>query len=221
MYAGALAPFLADLDMALRALGELEVRDGLRIDVPLLGAIALRESEAGLMLVPRGDPCGTGDATPREWTPERLAGCASLVKQVVGRKAARPGRVLVVPADGGGWGRGIFQADLVGEHTRGRIPKLGEPWPVFEQAKLAIEVIQRAREELAEFRGRPIFPKAVACRYNAGLPYVLAALRAGHDPDTVTTPGPSRRPDYGSDVLARRAALIASDPVRFVDRSLT
>ena len=49
--------------------------------------------------------------------------------------------------------------------------------------------------------------RASVAAYNGGEGAVLQSLAAGLDPDTTTAKGPSGRPDYSSDVLARAATL--------------
>jgi hypothetical protein len=114
----------------------------------------------------------------------------------------------------GGHGRGLFQIDDRGPY-KDLVPAPGVDWSPFQQAQAACIVLADAREQLAEFRALPVFEVATICRYNASLARVVAALRVGVHPDTVTTKGPSGRPDYGSDVLARRALLRAKYPTVF------
>jgi hypothetical protein len=216
-----LQPHLGDIQEAVLALDEgLAVRDGLRIDVPMVCAVGQRESHFGWGwgYSPKGDRNGAGDASVREWTRARYEAHRDRVK-IVGPGAE--GRVRVYPTDGKGWGRGFFQIDLVGDFAH-LIPTPGVDWPVFEQACAAVRVLQGARKDLAEFVGHPRFEQAVLCRYNAGLPYVLSAMRAGRNPDLVTTPSEVGKPgDYGSDVQRRRDALIARYPQTFNRRDIS
>jgi len=118
----------------------------------------------------------------------------------------------------GGHGRGLFQIDDRGPFKY-LIPPDGADWPVFVQASCACIVLAQARLELAAFRGALAprsWEEAVACRYNAKLENVVWSLRAGRDPNLVTTPGPlapvdpvtgKRLGDYGRDVLALRDGL--------------
>lgn len=181
-----LAPYLEDMAEACLAMGEGHDRDGLVLDVPLLAAVALRETKAGWGrgYYPQGDPNGFGDDA------DGAAGPA--------------------PA----YGRGIFQIDRRGPY-RGLVPDDGDPWPVFDQALAALTALRDARHELRHWLGHQLYERAVVAAYNAGSPRVAKALRAGLDPDSVTTAGPTRRPDYGADVLARRAALRARYPDTF------
>ncbi len=104
----------------------------------------------------------------------------------------------------GGHGHGYWQVD-----DRGAYAYLIEPapWAIARQARAACLVLADARRDLAEFRKDPLFERAVVCRYNASLAHVRDAMRAHRDPDSVTTAGPSKKPDYGSDVLWVRDRL--------------
>jgi hypothetical protein len=112
----------------------------------------------------------------------------------------------------GGHGRGLWQIDDRGPF-RHLIPQPGTDWLPFDQALAAITVLIAAREELAHHRGRitpALFELACVCRYNAALANVDRALCIGVDPNLVTT-----GKNYGRDVLARRARLLADHPAAF------
>lgn len=117
----------------------------------------------------------------------------------------------------GGHGRGLFQIDDRGP-WRHLIPPDGPDWTVLDQARAACTVLAGARAELADFRGAlddRAWAEAVACRYNAALENVRAALTSGRDPNGVTTKGSSGERDYGRDVLALRDGLRALYPSTF------
>jgi hypothetical protein len=105
-----------------------------------------------------------------------------------------------------GHGHGFGQIDDRGPY-RGLIPLAGQPWPIEQQAASTIRVLQDARAELQAYREHARFERAVVAAYNAGSPAVVRCLRAGVDPDLCTASGPSRRPDYGFDVLVRAEIL--------------
>jgi hypothetical protein len=179
-----LEPYLQDIDLAVRSFGRpLELDAEVRVDVPLVCAVALRETWAGWApsYYPKGEPDGYGDDPDGERGP----------------RAA--------------FGRGLFQIDTRGPYRK-FIPPRGTSWPVFDQARAATTALRDAWSELRSFRSHPLFARACVAVYNAGSPAVARMLRTGNDPDVVTAPGPSRRPDYGADVLARRVALLSKYP---------
>jgi len=197
-----LAPYLQDFAEAALLEGE---------DTALLSAICLRETLAGWArgYDRPGSHLGRGDAGARQWWPTRAA-AAPWVK-VVGE--GKDGRVRVVPIDDRGWGCFLFQVDWAGAY--GHLPRECPEATPFLQAQWACQVLQDARRDLAEYKEHPLFQVAVVCRYNASLSRVRDALAVGLHPDTVTTPGPSGIPDYGSDVLHRRDRLRATHPETF------
>jgi hypothetical protein len=107
-----------------------------------------------------------------------------------------------------GHGFGLFQIDDRGpyRHLPAECP---EATPML-QARWACAVLEDARRELAAFRGHPLFERATLAAYNAGSPRVATALRAGLDPDSVTT-----GKNYGADVLHRRDRLRSRYPHAF------
>jgi hypothetical protein len=133
-----------------------------------------------------------------------------------------PGYVPRGAANGrgdGGHGRGLFQLDDRGPYFH-LVPWDGAGWPVIDQARAAIAVLEDARAELQPVRLNPQFTLAVVCRYNASFKRIMQRLEACESPDLATTPGPfllngPGRGDYGSDVLARRARLLAAAPEAF------
>lgn len=112
-----------------------------------------------------------------------------------------------------GHGFGLFQIDNRGPYQH--LPRECPEATPFLQARWACAVLADARDELRAFKEHPLYGVAIICAYNAGSPRVARALRAGQHPDAVTTAGPSKRPDYGSDVLRRRDKLRATYPERF------
>lgn len=182
-------------------------------DVALLAAIAIRESAAGQALRPRGVPEGTGDWTARVGAWRSRAGVRLVDALPPGwSPPKRAGQVLpgpyAIPLDGLGWGRGVFQIDILGD-LRDLIPPAGAPWPLERQAYAACAQLALNRRELAPWASHPLHERAVVARYNAALERVRAGLEAG-DPDIATTGG-----DYGRDVLATRDALRGRFPERF------
>lgn len=184
----------------------------------LLAAICLRETHAGRApgYRPVGSPDGTGDWTARTGPWLRRMGVRIVAELPPGWSAPRKNGVAVpgpyaIPLDGLGWGRGFFQADVLGDHRDLIAPA---PWPLDRQASAACAHMHLARKQLAEagFADHPLFERAIVSRYNASLTRVRAGLEAG-DPDIGTTPGPGeRKGDYGRDVLALDAAIVARWP---------
>ncbi len=203
--------------------------------VSLIGALCCRESwvcdAPGYR--PRGSVDGSGDWTARagHWTtregvkviPDTAVGRAFLRSAGWSLPKRKDGTIVpgpyAIPMDGLGWGRGMLQADILGDH-RAMIPPAGVSWPVDRQAATACAQLHLAREELAAYVALPpitcscgecgkvlSFGAAVVCRYNAALASIERELRAGRHPDHATTGG-----DYGTDVAALEAAVIARWP---------
>jgi hypothetical protein len=108
----------------------------------------------------------------------------------------------------GGHGFGLFQIDDRGPYKH--LPVEAPEASPELQARWACWVLRDARRELAEFKGRVLFERAVLCAYNAGSPAVARAMHIGVNPDMVTIGA-----DYGSDVQRRRDNLRAEHPDRF------
>lgn len=201
------APYLAAVERVARAQGE---------DLAILVALGSVETEWGwgAGYRPKGSPDGTGDwtarrgrwldapgvqvirdvrALPLPWAPQRdEAG------------SIRPGP-YAIPGDGLGWGRGLLQLDYCGAFRHLLQPA---PWPIERQVEAACRHLAATREVLtADHRGHPDLERANLAAYNAGAGAVLAALRAGADPDSRTKTG-----RYGAQVLERAAALRAAYP---------
>lgn len=183
-----LLPFLPDISEAIIACGEAGTDGRFDIDAAALGAIAIRETRA----------CWARGYYP-QGDPD---GCGDDPDGELGPRAA--------------FGRGMFQIDTRGPYGK-YIPPKGTPWPVFDQAKVAIRALQDGRVELRAFREHPRYEQAIFCAYNAGSPRVARALREGRDPDLVTTDGadPDKVGDYGSDVIRIRESLYQRYPQRF------
>jgi hypothetical protein len=182
--------------------------------VTLLGALLLRETWAGTApgYRPKGSPDGTGDFTARigHWA-KRID--VNVHADTDGARAAliaagwslpkRDGQVLpgpyATPRDGKGWGRGMWQLDVLGD-VRDLIAPA--PWPVDRQAAAACAMLAQARRELAPFASGEALEMAVRCRYNASLSRVRAGLEAGN-PSIGTTGG-----DYGLDVAVLESAIV-------------
>lgn len=179
----------------------------------LLFAVMDRESLCGEALKPKG-PSGTGDFTPRalskRYQPGGLFRAAVLERKVMDPDGStRLERVpAVVPADGLGWGRGLFQADLAAHPEFCSSERWKNPLEAARQAAMEL------RDDLALWLGD------LACAlasYNAGpanVRHALASLRSGATPeqrlsviDTVTT-----EHNYASDVLRRLAQFTPHAP---------
>jgi hypothetical protein len=207
-----LEPYLPAFRAAAQAEGE---------ELELVGAICLRETEAGWArgYDRPGSHLGRGDPGVREWTPERAA--ATPWVEVLGPGVKKPGRVRVRPADGRGWGAMLFQFDLAGPYAH--LPRGNPEATPLEQARWACGVLKDARRELvaefgSAFASSPVYEAAVVASYNAGSPAVVRCVRRGLHPDHATTDSPDAdlEGDYASDVLRRREtlrALLASGPV--------
>jgi len=83
------------------------------------------------------------------------------------------------------------QADLAAKELAGNYRLLGLLFPQMPHAMLE---------------------QAMCSAYNAWLGKVAGQIAAGRNPDEVTTPGPSGRGDYGSDVLQRADRLLRDIP---------
>lgn len=112
-----------------------------------------------------------------------------------------------------GHGFGLFQIDDRGPYRH--LPMDTPDASPYLQARWCCWILEDAQRDLNDFRDNPFFERAIICNYNASLRRVREALILGHDPDTVTTKGPSKKPDYGSDVLRRRDELRKLFPIRF------
>jgi hypothetical protein len=147
---------------------------------------------------------------------EVLAGVC-LRESIAGWALAPRGTHLGFGDKGYGWG--LFQADLRTWEPalRGLMPGVDLLSPLG-QARLAAEHLSSSLRLL-----RAVFPqtdgervlRASIAAYNARIGAVAMQLLAGADVDAVTTPGPSGRPDYSADVLARAARLRAAAPQLF------
>ncbi len=111
-----------------------------------------------------------------------------------------------IPLDGLGWGRGYWQADVLGDNRDLIVPG---HWPVPAQAAAACAQLHLARQQFADFRYHALFERAVVARYNADFEPVRAGLLAGN-PDIATTGG-----DYSADVFSLRRFVRARWPGRF------
>lgn len=186
----------------------LEVAKGKGLDPFLLAAIGQRESLWGGALRPPG-PAGTGDWTPRTWTPYPM------------------------PPDGQGWGRGLMQLDYwwyKDQFAAGL--DWADPYQNIEAGA------QRLVDALNYFKATPNTPgvnlsadaasrrgvapgsypdprplagdllnRAAIAAYNTGISNALMSVAAGVDPDTTTAGSQYGNHDYGSAVLASAASL--------------
>ena len=181
-------PYAEDFQMAGKDYG---------LDPFQLAAIAEKESRFGLALKPPG-PGGTGDFTPRTWTP------------------------FPMPPDGLGWGRGLMQIDYYSnldwlnghdwrnplENIRRGAKILREKYNYFRKSGnsngVVLDAKQAARRGVSPgtfYDPRPLegetLVRAALAAYNGGQLYVLQSIAAGLDPDFTTSGG-----HYGSNVLA-------------------
>lgn len=194
--------------------------------VSLLSAIVCRESWACTArgYRPKGSPDGTGDWSARRghWCdragvivhPDTPGARAALT--AAGWTLPRDAHGVVLPGpyatpkDGKGWGRGMGQVDALGDFADLIAPA---PWPVVRQAAAWCAQLDRNRRELAEWARHPLFERAVAARYNAALSRVVTGMENAitkGDPGLVDAGTTGR--DYGEDVLALEAAIVARWP---------
>ncbi len=208
-----LEPHLSAILEVARARGEAPA---------LLAALGSRETEWGYApgYSPKTSPDGTGDWVARRGSWLSKPGVRSYPDGATlpsgwSKPRDKDGHVLpgpyALPGDLLGWGRGFFQCDAFGEFAHRYHPG----WTVIEQLHAACDELAADRVGLASIKAHPLFEQAVVCAYNADRARVLAAVKAGQDPDRVTTPGPrelngSKAGDYGSDVLDRASAFRAS-----------
>ena len=172
------------------------------VDPFLIAAIGYKESLWGQALTPPG-PGGTGDFTPRNWTPTPM------------------------PPDGLGWGRGLMQLDY--HWYRDQFAK-GLNWAdpfqnVVAGAERYLEAVTyfssmpktpgvTLSAYAAERRGVPpgVYPdprplagsllnRAAIAAYNTGISNVLMSLAAGVDPDVTTAGAPYGTHNYSARVL--------------------
>jgi hypothetical protein len=197
--------------------------------VSLLAAICLRETHAGWApgYRPRGSPTGTGDWVLRtgHWTHELgvvqwpdTGGFRSTLK-AAGWSLPRDSRGEVLPGpyatprDGRGWGRGLFQLDILGA-CRDLIPPPDAPWQVDLQAYAAAQHMDIARRVLRDVTGdAAMLERAVVVAYNAGAVRAAKALRSAVSagrPDAIDDVTTGH--DYSRDVLALEAAVAARWP---------
>lgn len=175
------------------------------VDGVLVLAVLARESFGGDFLKPKG-PAGTGDWAPRPWAWYEARPDA---KQRFMRYEDGDGKVMCLPIDNLGWGRGLMQLDWAEERFYGFFEKLMEDGSAAWRN--AAENIYAGAELLAELVG--VFDhdeRLAACAYNAGRVKVKRALLALSSPssderrwraaDAVTT-----GKNYGGDVMKRRA----------------
>lgn len=202
--------------------------------VSLLAAICLRETHAGWApgYKPRGALHGSGDWVLRtgHWTHEigvvqwpDTGGFRSTLK-AAGWAFPRDARGDVVPGpyatprDGRGWGRGLFQLDVLGA-CRDLIPPPDAPWPVDLQAYAAAQHMDLARRSLRPVtQDAALLDRAVIAAYNAGPARVATALRNALGlgrPDMVDDVTTGH--DYSRDVLALEAAVAATWPDTALD----
>lgn len=148
----------------------------------VLAALVARETDFGASkdCKPQGDGC-TGDYAPRNWTKNS------------------DGSPMPMPDDGLGWGRGLGQHDYYFDRD----------WLASNDWRDAYTNISRtadkllARAQWFALRGIPsdkILGAALAS-YNSNESKVLGAIRAGADPDSVTT-----GKDYGAWILKHALA---------------
>jgi peptidoglycan hydrolase-like protein with peptidoglycan-binding domain len=138
-------------------------------------ALGSRESRLGLALAPRG-PAGTADFAPRPY-----------------RGADRCGSL---PADGGGFRRGLLQIDY-DAHAFARDGEWREPGAnIAFGCRLLTEAKSYLRRRTM-LSSRALLRAALAA-YNCGAANVLRALRQGADVDFYTA-----RRDYSADVMRR------------------
>lgn len=197
--------------------------------VSLLAAICLRETHAGWApgYRPRGSPTGTGDWTVRtgHWTreygvvvmPDSSAGRAVL--RAAGWSFPRDARGDILPGpyatprDGRGWGRGLWQLDVLGT-CKDLVPPPDAPWPLELQAYAAAAHMDLARRQLRSVtQDAALLERAVVAAYNAGPARVATALRNAIGlgrPDMVDDVTTGH--DYSRDVLALEAAVYARWP---------
>jgi hypothetical protein len=197
--------------------------------VSLLAGLCLRESWACTApgYRPKGDPSGSGDWLVRtgHWTREpgvivhadtpgaraALWSAGWSIPKREGSEEPVPGP-YATPKDGRGWGRGLLQADILGDF-HDLIPAPGTPWPVERQAFKTCAHLDMARRQLAEFAKHPLFERACRARYNASLARVVTGMEnaitkaAPDELDRVTTGR-----DYSRDIRALEAAVVARWP---------
>jgi hypothetical protein len=199
--------------------------------VSLLAALVCRESWACTApgYRPKGSVDGSGDWTARtgSWCrrpgvivhPDtdgaraalRLAGW-SIPHDLEGKPLPGP---YAIPKDGKGWGRGMGQVDFLGDFADLIAPT---PWPVAHQAAVWCAQLNRNRQELAEWAKHPLFERAVAARYNAALPRIVTGMENAitKKDDDLVDAGTTGH-DYGRDVLALEAAVVARWPDTGID----
>lgn len=142
------------------------------VDVSVILAIGSRESAWGLALIPEG-PEGTGDFFPR--------------------KATKPWRRDALPADGGGFGRGLMQID----YDAHEFAREGDWQDPEKNIMYGADVLFR---NIVHFRRKCMdnwLAMSVAA-YNCGPGNVMRAHNLGRDVDYYT----SHR-DYSRDVFSR------------------
>ncbi|HLK04847.1 MAG TPA: peptidoglycan-binding protein [Candidatus Acidoferrum sp.] len=141
----------------------------------VIAGIGSRESNWGLALKPVG-PGGTGDFGKRRFPTQFRQGA--------------------LPADGGGFGRGLMQIDFDAQE----FARTGN-WQDPKQNILnGCQILASARDVLqrkTNLSGADLLRAAIAA-YNCGAGNVLQAIQGGHDVDFFTTGR-----NYSSDVLNR------------------
>lgn len=185
----------------------LDAADNNDVSPFLLWALLERESRSGEALTPPG-PAGTGD-----WAP-------------------RSGKM---PPDGKGWGRGLMQLDWnsIAQQVDWADPKANiEAGAAHFASMLRFFALVHGNKGMsirwakngkyyqiggpnADYADpRPLSGNALTAAalaaYNTGQGNVLVSVAMGLDPDTTTAPGPTKSPDYSSDVLRRAEELLAS-----------
>lgn len=179
----------------------------------ILAAIMQHESLSGEALRPKG-PTGTGDFTAR---PRRSIGKG---QKAVGEHTFSDGKkgYLVVPADGGGWGRGLMQVDFESNYEwlvandMGRDPRKN----ILKGSEIFLGKIKALTQRTASGKylcggvryddprplvGDKLIKSAIAA-YNTGEGNVICSLAKGRDVDTTTATG-SYSADRWKEALAK------------------
>ena len=110
----------------------------------------------------------------------------------------------------GGHGWGLFQAD--DRSWKSWILSPDALTPLGQARKAAAEIAANLHLLSIALPRQPqgVVDRAAVAAYNARLGLVANQLMAGRDPDAVTSPGPSGKPDYSADVYTRAATLCAA-----------
>lgn len=179
----------------------------------VLIALMERESGSGAYLLPKG-PTGTGDFIARRTQSNgtRVATDADFKsgwyrpKDSSGTPYPDP---LYIPTDGRGWGFGLMQLDRNGGSAgslHAQILADGRWADPYWSMKSA--VLDHLRPDITYFVSQGLtgddILRAALVAYNHGRANVMAYIKAGRNPDELTT-----GKNYSADVLARIAKLSA------------